>query len=328
MSALVTGSLAYDYIMDFPGLFSDHILPEKVHVLSVSFLVQGLKRNRGGVAANVAHNIRLLGGDVGILATAGHDFADYRAWLKGRGVDTRMIHTVDEEFTASCFITTDKANNQITGFYPGAMAQCGRHSLRDVPRDLLDLVVITPNDPEAMRRYPAECRELGVPYVYNPAQQIVMLSGDDLRDGVTGATVVLGNDYEFQMIENKTGLTPDAMLEHCQLVIVTLGERGSLIKTRDEEARVPAATARAVVDPTGAGDAYTAGIVVGLQRDYPLPLLGRFAGQAAVYAVETYGTQNHVYTPEEFRARFRDAFPGYDTDGLSEDAGPVVQLAR
>jgi adenosine kinase len=315
--------MAYDYIMDFPGYFSDHILPEKVHMLSVSFMVQGLKRNRGGVAANVAYNIRLLGEPVGILGTVGHDADGYRTWLAEQRIDTRLLHTIDEEFTASCFITTDKANNQITGFYPGAMNCCGRFSLHDAPSDLRDLVVIAPNDPEAMRRYPRECRELGVPYIYNPAQQIVALSGDDLADGVRGAAVVLANDYEYQMIENKTGLTPAAILEQSQLVIVTLGEAGSIIRTRTEEVRVPAAPARDVVDPTGAGDAYTAGIVVGLLRQYPLPLVGRFAALTAVYAVESYGTQNHVYTLDEFAERFSAAFP--DQTPLLPHPGPLPE---
>ncbi len=328
MSTLVTGSLAYDYIMDFPGYFSDHILPEKVHMLSVSFMVQGLKRNQGGVAANIAHNLRLLDEPVAILGTVGHDFDGYRAWLEGRGVDTRLIHVVEDEFTASCFITTDKANNQITGFYPGAMSACGRFSLHDAPRELLDMVVIAPNDPAAMRRYPGECRALGAPYIYNPAQQIVVLSGDDLRDGIAGAAVVLANDYEYQMIENKTGLSPDQLLEQCGLVIITMGEAGSLIKTRAEELRIPAAPARAVVDPTGAGDAYTAGIIAGLRRGYPLPLVGRLAALAAVYAVESYGTQNHQYTVEEFTARFAAAFPGHDLAAAPTAPGPRAQLAR
>jgi adenosine kinase len=312
LSILVTGSMAYDYIMDFPGRFSDHILPEKVHMLSVSFMVKGLKRNRGGVAGNVAHNLRLLGAPVGILGTIGHDAGEYRAWLDERGVDTRLLYTIDDEFTASCFITTDQANNQITGFYPGAMNRCGRFSLHDAPRELLDLVIIAPNDPVAMARYPGECRDLGVPYIYNPAQQIVVLSPDDLLDGVRGAAVVLANDYEYEMIANKTGLSPAAMLDLCRMVIITMGETGSLIRTREGEVHIPAAPARQVVDPTGAGDAYTAGIAVGLLRDYPLPLLGRLAALTAVYAVESYGTQNHSFTPDQFAARFRAAFPGYE----------------
>jgi adenosine kinase len=312
LSILVAGSMAYDYIMDFPGRFSDHILPEKVHMLSVSFMVKGLQRNRGGVAGNVAHNLRLLGAPAGILGTVGHDAAEYRAWLDERGVDTRLLHTIADEFTASCFITTDQANNQITGFYPGAMNTCGQFSLEDAPRDLLDLVVIAPNDPVAMARYPGECRKLGVPYIYNPAQQIVVLSPDDLLDGIRGAAVVLANDYEYEMIENKTGLSPVTMLDLCEMVIITMGDTGSLIRTRQGETRIPVAPARQVIDPTGAGDAYTAGIAVGLLRGEAPPLLGRLAALTAVYAVESYGTQNHTYSPDDFATRFRDAFPGHE----------------
>ncbi|MCC6625804.1 MAG: carbohydrate kinase family protein [Chloroflexi bacterium] len=311
MSILVTGSMAYDYIMDFPGHFSDHILPDKVHMLSVSFMVQGLKRNRGGVAGNVAHNLRLLEAPAGILGTIGHDAGEYRAWLTERGVDTRLLATIQDEFTASCFITTDRSNNQITGFYPGAMNVCGRFSLLDAPRDLLDLVIIAPNDPVAMTRYPGECRLLDVPYIYSPAQQTVVLSPADLVDGIRGARVVLANDYEYQMIENKTGLAPESMLDLCEIVIITMGEDGSLIRTRDEEVRIPAAPARSVVDPTGAGDAYTAGIALGLLRGTPLPALGRLAALTAVYAVETYGTQNHSYTPSDFATRYRETFPDH-----------------
>jgi adenosine kinase len=267
------------------------------------------------VAGNVAHNLRLLEAPVGILGTIGHDAAEYRDWLVERGVDDRLLHTIGEEFTASCFITTDQTNNQITGFYPGAMNCCGRFSLRDAPRDLLDLVVIAPNDPAAMARYPGECRELGVPFIYNPAQQIVVLSPDDLLDGVRGATVVLANDYEYQMIENKTGLSPEAMLDLCKMVIITMGEAGSVIRTRDAETRLPVAPAREVVDPTGAGDAYTAGVAVGLLRGYPPALLGRLAALTAVYAVECYGTQNHEYTAAEFAQRFREAFPDHELSG-------------
>lgn len=311
MSILVTGSMAYDYIMDFPGHFSDHILPDKVHMLSVSFMVQGLKRNRGGVAGNVAHNLRLLDAPAGILGTIGHDAGEYRAWLTDRGVDTRLLATIEDEFTASCFITTDRSNNQITGFYPGAMNACGRFSLLDAPRDLLELVIIAPNDPVALARYPGECRQLDVPYIYTPAQQIVVLSPADLMDGIQGARVVLANDYEYQMIENKTGLAPESMLDLCEIVIITMGEDGSLIRTRDDEVRIPAAPARCVVDPTGAGDAYTAGIALGLLRDTPLPILGRLAALTAVYAVEAYGTQNHSYTSNDFAARYRETFPDH-----------------
>jgi len=302
LSTLVTGSLAYDYIMDFPGYFSDHILPEKVHMLSVSFMVQGLKRNQGGVAANIAHNLRLLDEPVAILGTVGHDFDGYRAWLESRGVDTRPIHVVEDEFTASCFITTDKANNQITGFYPGAMGACGRFSLHDAPRELLDMVVIAPNDPAAMRRYPGECRALGAPYIYNPAQQIVVLSGDDLRDGIAGAAVVLANDYEYQMIENKTGLSPDQMLEQCGLVIITMGEAGSLIKTRAEEIRIPAVPAREVVDPTGAGDVFAAAFLSAVYQGQTAEDAGRWACAAAAFAIEAPGATG-LPTAEMVRRR-------------------------
>lgn len=307
VSIVVTGSVAYDHIMDFPGHFKDHILPDRVHMLSVSFLVDSLRKVRGGCAANIAYNLTLLGERPKMVATVGDDFADYRAWLEERGVDTGGTRVIPGEFTASCFITTDRDNNQITGFYTGAMRQAGSVSLRETA-DGARVAIISPNDPAAMASYVRECRDLAIPYVYDPGQQIIRLSADDLREGVQGARCVVGNDYEMAMIEEKTGLTPEAMLHHAETVIVTRGEQGSTIMQRTGAVDIPPAASGAVCDPTGAGDAYRAGLLRGMVRGERPERYGRVASLAATYAVESYGTQNHAYTLEDFKARYRAAF--------------------
>jgi len=299
LSIVVTGSIAFDNIMNFPGYFKDHILPEKVHVLSVSFLVDTLRRQRGGAGANVAYNLSLLGEQARLLGAVGEDFEEYREWLVSKGVDTSAVWTVPGEFTAAAFITTDHDDNQITGFYPGAMRQAVDLSLSEMDGDV-SLAVITPDDPGAMAKYPRECRELGIPYVYSPGQQIVSLSSEQLIDGVTGARCVIGNDYEMEMIASRTGHSTAELLGLADVVITTFGDRGSRITTADGAIDIPAVPPGKVVDPTGAGDAYVAGIARGLSRGDSPEDFGRVASLAASHAIEEYGTQTHTYSPAEF----------------------------
>jgi adenosine kinase len=298
---VVTGSIAFDNIMDFPGYFKDHILPEKVHMLSVSFLVETMKKQHGGAGANVAYNLALMGERPLLVGAVGDDFAEYRGCLEAKGVDTSAVLVVPGEFTASAFITTDLDNNQITGFYPGAMRQAGGFSL-EVVKDDVSLVVITPDNPAAMVRYPGECRRLGIPYVFCPGQQTVSLSAEQLVDGVTGARCVIGNDYEMELIADKTGHTVDGLLELAEIVVTTLGDEGSRIATAAGTTAIGVVTHPQITDPTGAGDAYLAGIAWGLAhraapRDY-----GRVAALTASYAILEYGTQAHSYTPAELAA--------------------------
>jgi adenosine kinase len=307
MAIVVTGSVAFDHIMNFPGYFKEHILPDKVHVLNVSFLVDTLKKQRGGTAANIAYNLALVGERPRILATVGKDFAEYGAWLREQGVDTSAMREVEDEFTASCFITTDRSDNQITGFYIGAMREASKLGLDDAG-DEVELVIISPNDPLAMQRYPRECRERGIPYVYDPGQQIVRLSGGELLDGLRGARCLIGNDYELAMIEDKTGCGIPQLLALTDTVIITYAEQGSAILTRDGRVEIPAVAARRVVDPTGAGDAYRAGVLRGLLRGESPERYGRVASLAGAYAVEEYGTQGHCYTRAAFAARYQEAF--------------------
>lgn len=308
MRIIVTGSIAYDYIMVFPGHFKDHILPEKMHILSVSFLVESMKKQRGGTAANIAYNLALLGERPEVVATVGEDFADYRSWLERHGVDTAGIAVVPSEFTSSCFINTDLQDNQITAFYPGAMSHA--HSLRFDGRGLgaNDLVIISPNDPGAMSNYAAECTRLGIPYLYDPSMQAPRMTADELRAGFAGARILTGNDYEFGMMAEKLGITEPDLRALVPVSVVTKGEAGASIFTDGEEHVIPSARANTVADPTGAGDAFRAGLAKGLASGLPWPSAGRVAAVSAVYAIEQVGTQQHSYTAADFLARYRENF--------------------
>src|SRR5687767_13501113 len=226
---VVTGSLAYDYIMNFPGHFKDHILPDKVHMLTVSFLVDSMRRMRGGVAGNIAYTLALLGERPLVVATAGQDFGEYRDWMKRQGIDTSGIVLIEEEFTASCFINTDKSNNQIVAFYTGAMAHSKNLSLTELGLGAGDLVVISPTDPEAMTRYAEECRHHGIPFLFDPGKQTPRLDGEQILAGLTGASVLVGNDYEFAMMAQKTGRTEADLIASTPLTVVTRGQEGSTI---------------------------------------------------------------------------------------------------
>jgi adenosine kinase len=310
MRIFVTGSIAYDYIMVFPGRFRDHILPDKMHVLSVSFLVDSLKRRRGGTAANIAYNLALLGERPVVVGTVGEDFLEYRQWLDGKGVDTSAIKVIASEHTASCFINTDLQDNQISAFYPGAMAHAATVSLVDhnVSPTASDLVIIAPNDPKAMIRYAAECSAAGIPYLYDPAMQLPRLERSELEAGCKGARILAGNDYEFGLMAEKMGLTEPELRRHVPITVMTRGEAGALITVNGEEHDIPPARPEKVVDPTGAGDAFRAGFVSGLSRGFSWPTVGRMAALTAVYAIEHPGTQEHGYTVADFIARYEANF--------------------
>ena len=324
MRIVVTGSLAYDYIMDFPGHFKDHILQDKAHMLSVSFLVDSMRRLRGGVAGNIAYSLALLGERPLVVASAGEDFGEYREWMKHHGIDASGIVEIDDEFTASCFINTDKANNQIVAFYTGAMAHAKNLSLEGLGLGTDDLVVISPTDPEAMTRYADECRKLGVPFLFDPGKQTPRLDGEQILAGLNGASVLVGNDYEFAMMAQKTGRSETELIEAAPLAVVTYGEKGSTIYTNETDGQgveIPIAPVTDVVDPTGAGDAYIAGLVFGLARRFSLPVVGRIAALTAAYAIEQRGCQEHHFTPAEFAERYAEAFGSSpEVEALAEPA--------
>jgi adenosine kinase len=308
MRVFVTGSIAYDYIMVFPGRFQDHILPDKMHVLSVSFLVDSLTRRRGGTGANIAYNLGLLGERPVLVGSVGDDFVEYRSFLESIGVDCCGVKVIAGEHTASCFINTDLQDNQITAFYPGAMSQARTISLKDagVARD--DLVLIAPNDPAAMNRAVAECAEGGIPYLYDPAMQLPRLSKEDLEQGCRSARILAGNDYEFGMLAEKLGISEAELQRKVPITVMTRGDAGSVITVADEVHQIPPAKCKQVVDPTGAGDAFRSGFVLGYKLQLPWPVVGRLASLTAVYAVEQHGPQQHAYTVQEFVARYRENF--------------------
>lgn len=310
MTVLLSGSLAFDHIMIFPGYFEDHILPDKLHVLNVSFLVDSLEKFRGGVSGNIAYSLGLLGQPCKIVAPVGSDFDEYRQALDEAGVDTDAIWVIDDELTASAFITTDRADNQITGFYPGAMGRAGEVGLNG-HLEGVSIGVVSPTAPEAMERHVRELTQSNTRFMFDPGQQIVALSPDALRAGIEGAHILVGNDYEFAMIAEKTGYSQEQLIESCSFVVVTLGEMGSTIYHAGDAIAIPAARPRQVVDPTGAGDAYRAGLLAGILHDLPLDAAGRIGSVAATYAVEVKGTQSHSYTRDEFTRRFTETFPDY-----------------
>jgi adenosine kinase len=309
MRIVVTGSLAFDYIMDFPGYFKDHLLMEKQHMLSVSFLVDSMKRLRGGVAGNVAYNLALLGERPLMVGTVGQDFGDYRVWLERHGIDTSGLVEIVNEFTASCFINTDRANNQIVAFYPGAMSHDHKLSLAELGLTSEDLVLISPTTPEAIESYAVECQQLGIPYIFDPGKQSPRLSASHIRTGLSGARAFVGNDYEFGMMARMLEISEEELISSVPLTVVTRGEAGSLIYVDGNlAATIPTAPVRDVVDPTGAGDAYLAGLALGIAHEMPLEVSGRLAALAAAYAIEERGCQEHVYGRDAFAERYLAAF--------------------
>ena len=306
MRLIVTGSIAYDYLMSFPGKFTDHFLPEHFSRVSLSFLVDSMDKRRGGCAPNIAYTLALLGERPVLMATAGQDFAEYRRWLEAAGIDTSLVQEVGEKFTASFFCSTDSANNQIASFYTGAMAHAAELSFRTAGE--VGLAIISPNDPAAMTQYADECRTLSLPFIWDPGQQCARMSGDELADGLRGAALVICNDYELELIREKTGLGETEILERASTLVVTRGEHGSSLYRGASRVDVPAVTPKAIADPTGVGDAYRGGLMKGLAHGADLETCGRLGSVAATYALEHLGGQAHAYTLAEFRARYEEHF--------------------
>jgi adenosine kinase len=309
MRIIVTGSLAYDYIMNFPGKFSDHILPDKVHMLTVSFLVDSMKRLRGGTAGNIAYNLALLGAKTSIVSAAGQDFKDYQGQLEQLGIDCRGVKVVGNEFTASCFINTDTSNNQIVAFYPGAVVHAREVTLESIGLTKDDWVLISPTDPESMMRHMQECRRIGAKYIFDPGKQTPRLDKQQILSGLDGCAALVGNDYEFGMMARATGHTEQQLIDAAPLTVMTRGDQGSRIYQRGQPTlEVPIAKVTSVVDPTGAGDAYLAGLAFGLSQKLPLPVTSRVAALAATYAIELKGCQEHTFSKPAFAARYAETF--------------------
>ncbi len=308
MEIVLTGSIAFDYLMKFPGYFQDHILPDQLECLSLSFLVESMVRQPGGIAPNIAYTLALLGERPRLFATAGEDFAEHRDSLEKKGVDTSGIHLIKGEFTASFFANTDLANSQIASFYPGAMASAADLSLNELDGERPELILISPNDPKAMTRYVVECQQLDIPYIYDPSQQIPRLTDEELRQGLEGSLALFVNKYEYEMVRRRTGLTPKDIQGHSHFTVVTLGEEGSVIYTEGEEFEIPVVTPTEITDPTGVGDAFRGGFLAGYARDWGLKTCGQMGAVAAAFCLEQEGPQGHSFSIAEFVSRFRDHF--------------------
>ena len=309
-NAVVSASIAYDYIMGFGGSFADHIIPEKAHVISVSFLVDSLRRQRGGVAGNICYTLALLGEPSYLVGAVGHDFGPYRAAFEALGIDMENVIQDDSVLTASAFMMADLKSNQIASFYPGPGSRAASIDLTELG-NACRFGLVGPTDPEVMRLHTRQLGSTSCKLIFDPAFQIIIFSADDLREGIDAAWCVVGNDYEFAMIERKTGLTVADIAAKKELVVVTYGESGSDFISGGKTTHVPAAHVRQVIDPTGAGDAFRGGLLRGLVLDLPLDITGRIANLAAVYAVEQTGTQEHYYTQDAFVTRFDESFPDY-----------------
>ncbi|MFZ6020045.1 MAG: carbohydrate kinase family protein [Chloroflexota bacterium] len=307
MSIVLTGSIAYDYLMTFPGYFKDHIMPDRLDSISLSFLVDQMVRQRGGIAPNIAYTLALLGEKPLVFGTAGEDFEDYRQWLESHNIDTTYIRIIPGVFTASFFANTDLANNQICSFYTGAMAFARELSL-EMLQSRPEMVVISPNDPVAMDRYVEECKQMQIPYVYDPSQQIARSNPEELRRGVDGAYSLFVNEYEWELLQKHTGFSGDFILHRVPLVVITRGAKGASIYWQANEVEVPAVPVEKIVDPTGVGDAFRGGFLRGWRLGFDFEICGKMGSLAAAYCLEQRGTQSHYFTIEDFIMRFRAHF--------------------
>ncbi len=307
MQILVSGSLAYDRIMDFPEKFSDHIFPDKIHILNVCFLVNGIKEQFGGTAGNIAYNLALLGEKPLILASAGKDFDGYASWLERNDLNLQGIRLIPDEFTAGAYITTDVADNQITGFNPGAMKYPCSFKV-DGQDPATTIAIIAPGNTEDMWNLSNEYKRKNIPYIFDPGQQIPVLPKDRLLEMIEGSKLLISNDYELEMIVRSTGRSKPELLETTEAIVTTLGDRGCLVATKKDETHIPAAKAAAVKDPTGAGDAFRAGLIKGLVMGKSLADAAALGSVCGSFGVECHGTQCHKFTLDDFWARHKENY--------------------
>jgi adenosine kinase len=307
MNIVLTGSIAFDYLMTFPGYFKDNILPDMIEKISLSFLVDSLTRRPGGIAANIGYTLALLGEQPRVMATVGSDFEEQRSWLESHGVDTSAIRTIPDMLTASFFVTTDRSNAQIASFFPGAMARASELSLNDLT-PTPEVVVISPNDPLAMSAYAKQAGELGCQIIYDPSQQIVRLDEEDVRAGIEAAEALFCNDYEYGLIEEKTGLTIESILTNTAFVVITRGDEGATVDTPQGQVQIPIIPPERIADPTGVGDAFRGGFLKGYLHQLDLSLCARMGTLAATYCLEQDGPQGHHFTWKAFVDRFRQHF--------------------
>jgi adenosine kinase len=308
MAALICGSFAFDTIMVFDDRFRNHILPEQVHILNVSFLVPEMRREFGGCAGNIAYNLRLLGDHPLPMGTVGHDFGPYAQWLQEAQVDGRHVKVLADTYTAQAFITTDLDDNQITAFHPGAMNRAHENRIQDAVG--VTIGIVSPDGRQGMVEHAGQFAEAGIPFVFDPGQGLPMFDGVELRHFIDQAAWVTVNDYESQMLQQRTGLTIEALADQVEALVVTRGAQGSLIYAGGGVTEIPTAPAATLADPTGCGDAYRAGLLYGLLHDMDWATTGRLAALMGAVKIEHHGTQNHRPTRAALAARFRDAW-GY-----------------
>jgi adenosine kinase len=320
---VVSASIAFDHVMSFGGSFRDHILETKSEVLSVSFLVDSLKKHRGGVGGNMAYSLALLGANVALVGAVGIDFAPYGEVLRELGVDMSHVVPIADDFTSNAYMNADRVGNQIMAFYPGAGSKSIEIDVSDIA-SRAEYGIISAAGPDAMMEHSRQIHAVGTKLVFDPAQQIVILNADQLNEGIKLAEIVLGNEYEYDMILNKTGLTIDDISKLVPMTVITLAERGSEIRVGGEVIRIPPAKPNPFVDPTGGGDAYRSGLLKGLLLGSELPVVGRMATLAATYAIEYHGTQEHSYTPDEFVKRFNHEFPDFAGAVSADSLKPQV----
>ena len=308
MSALICGSLAYDTIMVFPEQFKEHILPDKVHILNVAFLVPEMRREFGGVAGNISYNLKLLGGDPFPMATVGDDFGPYRRHLDKLGISSRYVKHMKGEYTPQAFITTDIDDNQITAFHPGAMQHSYLNKVEDT--DGIGIGIVAPDGKLAMIQHSRDFVEHGIPHIFDPGQGITLFNGDELAKFIKEARYVVVNDYEFQLLKERTGLNGETIAKQVEALIVTRGPKGSLIRTRDGEQEVSVVKADDIEDPTGCGDAFRSGLLYGLLNDLDLVTMCRIGSVMGSIKIAHQGCQNHNPTLDEIKDRFFEAY-GY-----------------
>ncbi len=306
MSALICGSMAYDTIMVFHDQFKNHILPEKVHILNVSFLVPVLRREFGGCAGNIAYNLNLLGEEALTMAVVGHDFEPYSRWMNQNGLSSEFIQALDNQYTGQAYITTDEEGNQITAFHPGAMSFSHLNSI-PVDRDI-SIGIVSPDGKDGMILHAEQFVELDIPFIFDPGQGMPMFDGAELLSFIDQATWVTLNDYESELMQERTGLSLEQLAERVEALVVTLGANGSKIYTKGECISIPAAKPHAVLDPTGCGDAYRAGLLYGLMNELDWEVTGRIASLMGAMKIEHNGTQNHSFDTESFKQRFHENF--------------------
>ncbi len=307
MSIVCSGSVAFDYLMKFPGYFKDHIIPEKLDKISLSFLVDEMTRRPGGTATNICYSLALLKQKPYLFAAVGEDFAEYRERLLSLGVNCDYAKVIPGKFTASCFINTDLSSSQIVSFYTGAMANSDELHLSDAidAGVNVDLFLISPSDPKAMITYVRQCREDGIPYAFDPSQQLVRMTKDMIRSGIRGAKFLFSNEYEYDLIKKHGDLTDKEIEDMVYCRVTTQGKSGALIKVEGQEYKVPIYPARRRADPTGVGDSFRAGFLCGYLHNLDWDLCGRMGALASTYALEQNGPQSHKYTPKQFAERFR-----------------------